>query len=52
MDSRPLTKPEQDALVKRLRADPEFIASIKEGIEAVKAGRIIPWSVLKKELGL
>ncbi len=49
--SRELTPEERDE-VKRIKADPEWRAMVRRGIAAVKAGRVRPWSEVKKELGL
>ena len=34
------------------QANAEFMASIKEGIEAYKEGKVTPWNDLKKKLNL
>lgn len=33
-------------------ADPKFMAELREGVRAVKEGRITPWEDVKKELGI
>ena len=35
-----------------LKKDPEFMASLKRGIEDLKAGRMVPWEQVRKELGI
>ena len=32
-----------------IMSDPELVAAIKEGTEDMKAGRVIPWSEIKKK---
>ena len=34
------------------RADPEFMAGVREGIQAMKEGRFRPWTKIKDELGI
>ena len=47
-----MDKKERAALVAEMKADPEFMAGIRRGIADMKAGRVYPWSEVKKELGI
>lgn len=46
------TRPNVDDLAVTLKQDPEFMAGVRRGILAFKQGRMIPWTQVKKELGL
>ncbi len=35
-----------------VKADPEFMAGIREGLRARREGRMRPWSEVEKELGI
>lgn len=39
-------------LVESLRSDPEIMEAVERGMEARLAGRVKPWSRVKKELGI
>lgn len=42
----------QDRIRRAVLADEEFMAGVREGLKACTEGRMIPWSEVKKELGL
>ncbi len=42
----------QERIRAAVRADPEFMAGVREGVKAMKEGRMTPWSEVTKELGI
>jgi len=47
-----LTPKQKLLLVEQMKADKGFMGGIRRGIADCKAGRIIPWSKVKEELGI
>ena len=47
-----LTPDQQERIREAVRADPDFMAGVRSGVEAYKRGDVTPWSEVKKELGI
>ena len=41
-----------DHIVEYMKTDIEFMDGIRKGVQACCEGKVIPWSEVKKELGL
>lgn len=47
-----LTPERRERIREAVRADPEFMAGVREGLKARAEDRMVPWSEVKKELGI
>jgi len=47
-----MTEEEKRKWAETLRADKEFMDGCRRGLAAAKAGKVKPWSQVKKELGI
>ena len=47
-----LTREEQLRIVEHMKADKDFMDGVRRGMADMKAGRVKPWSQVKKELGI
>ena len=47
-----LSVPFGEYIARYLRDDDEFMAGVRRGLKERREGRLIPWSEVKRELGL